>query len=160
INNLVLRDPALMAAWEKTRPPELATARTLLEQLVTPVRSRLQQRRDSGDTKVTDAQLRDALSEDDRKLFDALKKKSKRLDADLVDRKPHTWAYFSPATSPHLIETLPPRGQYPFPYHPAALKTNQAFVFTRGDPHQPGSKVTLGLPAVLDPKATNFTSRT
>ena len=161
VNNLVLRDPALMEAWEKTRPPELATAKTLLEQLIAPVRARLENRNadTAGDSKITDEKIRNTLNDDDRKLFDALKKKVKTLEDDLLNRKPHIWGYYSPGTSPHSIENLPPRGQYPFQYKPANLRTNQPFILVRGDPHRREAALSPGLPLVLDPGATNLTTR-
>jgi hypothetical protein len=99
------------------------------------------------------------LSDDDRKLVESLRKKIKAQEQALFQRKPHVWAYYSPATSRHLVENLPPRGQYPFPYQPEVLKTNVALTLQRGDPHQPSERLTLGLPAVLDRRATNLTSR-
>ena len=120
INNLVLRDPELLEEWKKSCPPELATARTLLEQLLDTARKKIKQRPATADAKEsstavpTDEQIQAALGEDDRKLVESLCKKIKAQEKALLERKPHSWGYFAPATSGHQIENLPPRGQYPF----------------------------------------------
>ncbi len=165
INNLVLRDPGLLEEWEKSRPPELATAHTLLAQLQDTARKKIKQRPATTDAKETstgeptDDQLQAAWGEDDRKLVESLRKKITAQEKALLERKPHSWGYYAPATSGHLIENLPPRGQYPFSYQPDVLKTNLALVLRRGDPHTPAERVTPGLPSVLDRRATHLTSR-
>ncbi len=177
-NSLLLKDTSLWNEWERSKPPELPTAKQLLAEISDPVRARLQaeararltadeatalntkpEQRSAEQKKlaqqlaknieITDEKLKQALSEDDRKLFSELQKKISRQERELTERKPQTWAFYSPATSPHTVEALPPRGQYPFPYKPDVLKTNEAVVLKRGDARNRGNPVACGVPEVF-----------
>lgn len=71
------------------------------------------------------------------------------LANDLENLARHMWAFYSPATSPHKLETFKPRGGYPLPYQPDELKKTLPVVLRRGDPHVPGEVVNPGWPEVL-----------
>lgn len=128
-NALFLQDTALVAAWEKTFPSELGPAKQQLEQRTLPTHKEL--------------------SEDDQKLVAELKKKIAALEKKLAETRPQTWGFYSPATSPHTISNLPPRGQYPFAYRPEALKKAQPAVLNRGNVASRGEAVATGVPTVL-----------
>src|SRR6185369_15610644 len=178
VNNLLLKNPELVGAWEKSRPPELDTAKKLLAELTAPVRAKL---RDEARTKlsakqraalevsadartpeqieltkkaekaleVSDEAVKKALSEDDQKLLAELKKKVAALEKKAADSQPQTWGYYSPATSPHAVEHLPPRGMYPFPDKPAALKEAKPAVLKRGSVAMRGEPVETAVPYIL-----------
>ena len=178
VNGLLLRDDSGNAAWEKSQPPELDTARRLLQQLIDPVRARLraeaeakltaeqraalQVEKDSRTPEqselakaadkalaISDNAVKQALGEDDKRLDEALRKKIANLEKQRNDQRPHTWGFYSPATSPHDVNNLPPRGQYPFSYNPAALKDTTPAVLKRGSASQRGESVATAVPAVL-----------
>lgn len=178
VNGLLLRDDSGNAAWEKSQPPELNTARQLLKQLTDPVRARLRveaeaklspgqraalQVEKSSRTPeqnelakaaekslaISDNTVKQALADDDKPLAEALRKKIAALEKQHNDQRPHTWGFYSPATSPHDVKHLPPRGQYPFSYNPAALKDTTPAVLNRGIASQRGEPVTTAVPAVL-----------
>ena len=169
MNGLLLRDDEGNAAWEASQPPELDTARQLLKQLTDPVRARLRAEAEgklSPEQRavlqietvvrtpelidlakaaakvlaISDNALKQALG-DDKSLDEALRKKITTLEKQRSDQRPHTWGYYSPATSPHDVKTLPPRGQYPFSYNPTALKATTTAVLKRGSGSQRGEHV-------------------
>src|SRR6185369_2837148 len=178
VNNLLLKDPELVDAWERSRPPELDTAKKLLAELTAPARAKL---RDEARTKLSaeqraalevsadartpeqieltkraekaleasDEAVKKALSEDDQKLLAELKKKVAALEKKVADSQPQTWGYYSPATSPHAVEYLPPRGMYPFPDKPAALKDAKPAVLKRGSVAMRGEPVETAVPYIL-----------
>ncbi len=94
----------------------------------------------------------DNLSPSDRKLFDELTKKIKELENTYQDQRPQAWGFYSPATSPHSIEIIPPRGQYPFVYDKKELIDKKPRIVHRGDVHQPADEVLPDVPRI-------FTSR-
>jgi len=178
VNSLLLKDEALWKVWEQQWPPELETARKLRSQLYDPVRDRLRkeareklssellaaldtsaQERSSEqrelakkaekEIEVPADKVKKALSDDDQKLLAELDKKISKLEKEQNEKKPQAWGFYSPATSPHKIEHLQPRGMYPFPYKPDVLRTNQPIVLKRGDIHQPEETVRPGVPAAL-----------
>jgi len=150
VNSLLLQDLAENEAWKKTLPPELETSRLLLAQLSESGRKKLPPEEKAGsNAELTDEQLKKVFGEDDQKLFGELKKKVKKMDAEASERRPQTWGYYSPATSPHAVENLPPRGQYPFEYNPEKLKKAQPRVLKRGSVFSPGAELDLAVPAVL-----------
>jgi cytochrome c553 len=178
VNGLLLRDDPGNAAWERSQPPELDTARQLLKQLTDPVRARLRVEAEaklSGGQRaalqvekpsrtpeqnelakaaekalaISDTAVKQALADEDKPLDEALRKKIAALEKQRNDQRPHTWGFYSPATSPHDVKHLPPRGQYPFSYNPAALKDTTPAVLKRGIASQRGEPVTTAVPAVL-----------
>jgi uncharacterized protein DUF1553/uncharacterized protein DUF1549 len=178
VNSLLLKDPTLVGAWERSRPPELDTAQKLLGELTGPVRAKLREevrvqlsvaqrtalelspahrtpeqielaKQAEKAMAVSDEAVGKALSDDDQKLMTELKKKMATLEKRLSETRPQTWGYYSPVTSPHVIETLPPRGMYPFPYKPAALKEATPTVLKRGSVALRGEAVEPGVPSVL-----------
>ena len=178
VNGLLLRDDPGIVAWEKSQPPELDTARQLLKQLTDPVRARLRSEAETKLTvnqraalqvekaartpeqielvkaaekalAIPDNAVKQALSEDDKSLDESLRKKITALEKQRNDQRPHTWGYYSPATSPHDVKNLPPRGQYPFTYNPTALKNATPVVLKRGSAAQRGELVATAVPAIL-----------
>ncbi|MBX9628003.1 MAG: PSD1 and planctomycete cytochrome C domain-containing protein [Gemmataceae bacterium] len=131
VNSLALTDPALIAEWEKTPPPELATAKKLLAELTDPKRPP------------------PAADSDDAKFVAELKKQVAAWEKKRTQSRPHTWGFFSPATSPHPVQVLPTRGQYPFSYKPDALKAAKPVVLKRGNPATRGDPVEPAAPTVL-----------
>ncbi len=85
----------------------------------------------------------------DRKLYDELGKKIEALRKNMP-QPPQTFAYYSPVTSPHRIETLPPVGFYPLELNPLELERTRPYVKIRGDVHNIGPVVTAGWPAIFD----------
>src|SRR4030095_1913185 len=88
---------------------------------------------------ISNDKLEKALAEDDRKFFKELHKKISMLEKQVHDKKPNTWGFYSPATSPNQVQALPPNGAYPLPYEPEKLKEAKAKLLNRGDVHQSGS---------------------
>src|SRR2546426_3727645 len=103
------------------------------------------------EVEVSKDKLEKALGEDDRKFFKELDKKLTTLEKELQDKKPHTWGFYSPATSLNHVDALPPMGAYPLPYEPEKLKELKPRLLKRGDVHQPGSEVEVGWPEFLGP---------
>ena len=93
--------------------------------------------------------MRASLSDDDRRLLGELDKKIEGLEKRAGAGLPQTWGFYSPATSPHGIVNLRPKGMYPFPYKPEELRSKPATVLKRGDIHRPDEPVRPGWPAVL-----------
>ena len=178
VNGLLLRNDPDNAAWEKSQPPELDTARQLLKQLTDPVRARLRAEAEAKLTAgqraallvektsrtseqnelakaadkaltISDNAVKQAHGDEDKPLDEALRKKIAALEKQRNDQRPHTWGFYSPATSPHDVKNLPPRGQYPFSYNPTALKDTTPAVLKRGSAAQRGEPVTTAVPAVL-----------
>ncbi len=103
------------------------------------------------EVEISSDKVEKALKEEDRKFFKELDKKINTLEKELHDKKPHTWGFYSPATSPHPVETLPPLGVYPLLYEPEKLKAAKPQWLKRGDIHQPGSELKPGWPEILGP---------
>ena len=178
VNGLLLRDDPGVAAWEKSQPPGFDTARQLLQQITDPVRARLRAEAEAKLTTeqraalqvgqaartpaqidlakaaekaltISDNALKQALGDDDKPLDEALRKKIAALEKQRNDQHPDTWGFYSPATSPHAVKNLPPRGQYPFNYQPAELKEAKPVVLKRGSVTMRGETVEPAVPAVL-----------
>jgi hypothetical protein len=176
--NLVLQDRDLWAAYEAARPAEYEPARKLQQALLEGARQRLiadarrsltpemQQALDTPAEKRTPEQERlareadlkfqftpnrieKAISDDDRKLYDELKKKIEALEKKMPDR-PQTFGFYSPA-SPTKVETLPMKGFYPLPYVPEELIRAKPHLLVAGDVQRPGPEVDVGWPAVFGP---------
>jgi hypothetical protein len=94
----------------------------------------------------TPERIERSIPEPGRKEYGELKKKIADIQKTLSDR-PQTWAFYSPATSPTPVETLPMKGFYPLPYEPEKLA--RAFVLKGGDVHRRSDAVEPGWPAVL-----------
>jgi hypothetical protein len=83
-----------------------------------------------------------------RKLYDELKKRNAEL-AKESPPVPQTFAFCSPATSPHRLDVLPSLGFYPLPFEPAVLRQEKQYVLIRGEVHQLGAEVEPSVPRVL-----------
>lgn len=138
----------LMEEAQKNLSPELAEALAVPPDKRTSEQSELAKKAEK-EIEVTNEKLAEALEEGDRKLFRELANKISTLERALQDKKPHAWGFYSPATSPHQVEILPPVGRYPLPYDPEQLKESEARIFDRGDVQQPGLEVEAGWPEVL-----------
>jgi len=178
MNTLLLKDPELWKTYEASIPPELEIARKLRCALYDPARARLIEeaqaklsaeslaalkvpadkrtpdqvelaKKAEKDLSFSKDKVEKALSEDDQKLFKELEKKIANIEKDLKERKPQTWGFYSPMTSPHHVETLPGRGMYPLPYEPQKLKEAKVRLLKRGDVRRPGDDLSPGLPEIL-----------
>ncbi|HEX5103623.1 MAG TPA: PSD1 and planctomycete cytochrome C domain-containing protein [Pirellulaceae bacterium] len=94
------------------------------------------------------------IPESDRKLYDELKKKVAELEKQGA-ALPQTWAFYSPATSPHDLHVLPQIGFYPLPFERQELKQYRPYIAIRGDVHNIGPQVEPGWPAVLGRESDN-----
>jgi mono/diheme cytochrome c family protein len=110
--------------------------------------------------KISNSKLEKALAEDDQKLFKELDKKISTLEMELQDKKPQTWGFYSPATSPNRVEALPPKGMNPLPYEPEKLKEVKPRLLIRGDAHRPESELEAGWPGILGPVPEGKTEKT
>src|SRR5262249_37314287 len=59
--------------------------------------------------------------------------------------------FYSPATSPTPVDTLPMKGFYPLPYQPKELAKARPYLLLGGDVHQRGWPLDVGWPAVFGP---------
>jgi hypothetical protein len=186
--NALLKDPDLWAAWHALRPAEYEPAKKLQEALFDAARARLvaearktlsaEQRRAldipaerrtpeeeklarEAELKVqfTPQRIERAIGDDDRKLYDELKKKIETIEKKLPDR-PQTFAFYSPATSPTKVEVLPMKGFYPLPYEPKELARARPYLLVGGDVHRRGPEVDVGWPAVLGPTPPGIAAKT
>ncbi|MCI0684694.1 MAG: PSD1 and planctomycete cytochrome C domain-containing protein [Gemmataceae bacterium] len=96
----------------------------------------------------TAGQIENALKPDERKRFNELKKQVAEFEKQMLD-KPQTFAFYSPATSPHQVSVLPMKGFYPLPYEPKELARSKPYLLAAGDVHQPAAALDAGWPAVL-----------
>jgi hypothetical protein len=140
VNSLPLFSKEAHIQWERSKPPEIHQFRTEREQLL------LAAEKNGSDTsrddnKESGAKLRDKLSAAHKELYDELTKKIEELEKEYQDKRPQTWGFYAPATSPHPIEVIPPRGQYPFIYDKKALIDKQPRILLRGDVHQRDDEV-------------------
>ncbi len=175
--DVTLRDPLLRRDFKSRRPPEYEPALALRESLLEAARRRFHDeiRRsltvEEHSTYDTSADQRDIeqerlarlvdlkfqasvnvldryIPESDRKLYDEVKKKIAEIEKS-SPRIPQTFAYYSPATSPHRLDTLPSIGFYPLPFDREALPRERGSIKVRGDVHHIGPVVTAGFPAVF-----------
>ena len=128
----------------------------LLQALDTPTEKRTDEqvelaKKAEKEIEISNDKLEKALAEDDRKFFKELHKKISMLEKQVHDKKPNTWGFYSPATSPNQVQALPPNGAYPLPYEPEKLKEAKAKLLNRGDVHQSGSELEAGWPEILGP---------
>jgi len=100
------------------------------------------------------------LGEDDRKFFKELDKKISTLEKESQEKKPQTWGFYSPATSPNKVDALPPNGAFPLPYESEKLKEAKPRLLKRGDAHRPGSELEAGWPEILGPVPAGKTDQT
>ena len=184
---LVLRDPALSAAYEKAKPPGydalvreqralFAAARTRFfaearKQLTPEMRRVLaipsEKRTAEEERLAREADLKFQLSPagvekrmppQDRKRYDELKRKLAELSKGMPDR-PQTFGFYSPATGPTPVETLPMKGFYPLPYEPKELARARPYLLSGGDVHRRGPAVDVGWPSVFGPVPPGTTDR-
>jgi hypothetical protein len=94
----------------------------------------------------TPNRIEKAIPEEDRKLYEELKKKLETLEKKMPD-KPQTFGFYSPATSPTKVDTLPMRGFYPLPYEPSELARARPYLLVSGEVHRRGAEVDVGWPA-------------
>ncbi|MBM3971843.1 MAG: DUF1549 domain-containing protein [Planctomycetes bacterium] len=176
--DVALRDPALRRDFEMRRPPEYEPALALRESLLESARRRFNDEtrrsltpdeRAAYDTPAEErnfeqerlARLVDLkfqasvnvldryIPESDRKLYDETKKKIAEIEKS-SPRIPQTFAFYSPATSPHRLDVLPSLGFYPLPFSREALPRERGGLKIRGDVHNIGPVVTAGVPAVFE----------
>jgi hypothetical protein len=169
----LLRDEAAWREYEAGLPAEFKAARTLRDALHAKAETKFQpdqlakldfdarRLRDTpqeflplgqrGRPAALRKQVEDALAESDRKLYAELMKRLDLWEAEARERKPQMWAYYSPASSPHPVEMLPPKGDYPLPYDVETLRQTRPAVLVRGEPSRRGAEVGWGWPEVLGP---------
>ncbi len=176
-NNLTLTDPGLWQAYEAAKPAEYEPALKLFDALTSRTRDRLlaerlaklspemraaldvpadrrtpaQQelaRQADLELQVLASQVERAITDGDKSLYEALKKRIATIEKTLPD-KPQTWGYSSPATSSRQVDVLPMKGFFPLPYEPTELRMTQAYLLVRGDVHRRGPAVGAGWPEVL-----------
>ena len=185
-NTLLLQDSKLVSGWENSRDTELDEQKLALAALTDPVRKRLRDAalaqlteadeiamglQSSARTpeqqtladlakqalEITDEEVLQALAPEALTQLNTIKQKIEELDKQRTAARPQTWGYYSPATSPHHVENLPPRGQYPFPYDPDSLKIAPLAVLKRGSVAMRGDPVESAIPTILG--GTQFTTR-
>ena len=181
-----LHDPTLWREFDSRRPPEYEPALALRESLLESARRRFHdevrrslspEERAAYDTPAADrdveqerlARLVDLkfqasvnvldryIPESDRKLYEETKKKITEIDK-TSPRIPQTFAFYSPATSPHRLDTLPSIGFYPLPFDREALPRERGSIKIRGDVHNIGPVVTAGFPSVLSANSSPLPS--
>jgi hypothetical protein len=186
--SLELRDPELWKPYLAARPPEYEPLRRLQEALEESTRQRLvaearkglspetlaaldtpperrtpEQERlaDEADVKLQfgPTRIEKAIRDDDRTLYEEVKRKLAALDRVVPDR-PQTFGFYSPATSPTKVETLSQKGFYPLPYVPAELARARPYLLRGGDVHRRGDALDVGWPAVFGPVPPGATDKT
>jgi hypothetical protein len=98
----------------------------------------------------TDAEAEKALSDDDRRLAEALKKKLAPVEKALP-QKPQTFGFFAPGSSPTPVDVIPWESTYSLPYEPQTLSKTRPRLLVRGDVLRPGPELDIGWPAVFGP---------
>ena len=175
--DVALRDPALRRDFESRRPPEYEPSLALRESLLESARRRFHdevrrsltsEERSASDTpaeqrdveqerlaRLTNLKFQASVNvldryipDSDRKLYDEIKRKIIEIEK-ASPRIPQTFAYYSPATSPHRLDTLPSIGFYPLPFDRDALPRERGSLKIRGDVHGIGPVVTAGVPKVF-----------
>jgi hypothetical protein len=177
--NFALHDPAGRKAYEAAKPAEYDDARRLRDRLLDAARERLdtkarqsltaeqtealktpndrrtpRQHAVAGEAilkfQYTSGQIENAILPEDKALYAELKKKITALEAKMPD-PPQTFAFASPVTSPHRIESLPLKGFYPPKFDPTELATARPFVLVAGDPKHRGEPLSVGRPTAFGP---------
>jgi len=175
--NLALRDESLWSTYAAKRPAEYEAAVQLKSTLFERGRARriaearlelsprhleaysipAEQRNDEQERLAREADLKfqftaqgieKGIPDEDRKLYDELKKKIERMEKDMPDR-PQTFGYYSPITSAAPVDVLPMKGFYPLPYVPEELKRARPHMLLAGDVHRRGAAVDVGWPEVF-----------
>ena len=175
--DVALRDPVLRHEFESRRPPEYEPSLTLRESLLESARRRFHdevrrsltpEERSAYDTPAEQREIEQErlarlvdlkfqasvnvldryIPESDRKLYDEIKRKIVEIEK-TSPRIPQTFAYYSPATSPHRLDVLPSIGFYPLPFDREALPRERGGIKIRGDVHNIGPVVSAGVPAVV-----------
>ena len=175
--DVALQDSALRRDFESRRPPEYEPVLALRESVLESARRRFHDEvrrglnpdeRSAYDTPAEQRELEQEqfarlvdlkfqasvnvldryILESDRKLYDEVKRKITEIEKS-SPRVPQTFAFYSPATSPHRLDVLPSIGFYPLPFSREALPRERGSVKVRGDVHGIGPTVTAGVPAVL-----------
>jgi hypothetical protein len=186
--NVALRDPGLWQAYTATRPPEYEPAKKLQHILFEGARTRLiekvkkklspeaRQALDTPDEQRTAVQdklareaeslfqfgtgeMENAILPEDAKLYVELKKKVAALEQRMPNQ-PHTFAFYSPATSPTKVDVLPMKGFYPLPFEPKTLARARPYLLVAGDAHQRGVPLDVGWPAIFGPVPKGATDKT
>ncbi|MCX7423712.1 MAG: DUF1549 domain-containing protein [Planctomycetia bacterium] len=176
--DVALRDPVLRRDFESRRPPEYEPIIALRESILESARRRFHdevrrsltsEERSAYDTpseerdpeqerlaRLTDLKFQASVNvldryipESDRKLYDEVKRKLNEIEKS-SPRIPQTFAFYSPATSPHRFDVLPSLGFYPLPFSREALPRERGSIKVRGDVHNIGPVVTAGVPAVFE----------
>lgn len=96
----------------------------------------------------TPAGIEAGLQGEDRKRYDLLKKQVADMEKGMLD-KPQTFAFYSPATSPHNLTVLPMKGFYPLVYKPEELGSARPYLLSAGDVHRPASALRPGCPEIF-----------
>lgn len=176
--NLALQDAELRRKYETARPPEYEPTRELVRLLFEKARTRLiaerkkilspellaatetptDKRTIQQEMLVREADLKfqstpngieQQIPEEDRRLYDELKKKLAEIEK-TVPAEPQTIGFYSPVTSPHALALLPMLGFYPLPFEPVELARRKPYLMIRGDVHNIGPTVETGWPAVFE----------
>ena len=186
--NLLLRDAGLWAAYEAAKPAEYDPARNLQQALFeraraglveearkslapemkaalavpsegrTPEQEKLAREADLK-FQFTPNRIEKAIPEEDRRLYDELKKKLEALEKKMPD-KPQTFGFYSPATSPTKVEALPMKGFYPLLYVPDELARARPYLLLAGDVQRRGPELDIGWPAVFGRVPAGATDKT
>ena len=184
---LVLRAPALTAAYETAKPPEyealVKEQQTLYEagreravaegrKKLTPEMLRVlaipaEKRSAEEERLAREADLKFQLTPngiekrippESRKRYGELKRKLASMRKGMPQR-PQTFGFYSPVTSPTPVETLPLKGFYPLPYEPKELGRARPYLLVGGDVHRRGPAVDVGWPAVFGSVPPGATDR-
>jgi Protein of unknown function (DUF1553)/Protein of unknown function (DUF1549) len=176
---LVLRDPALTAAYQKARPEGYQQAVQQQQAIFEKARRRLieerrknlsaeqlralaiptEKRTDEEERLAREADLKfqftpnrieKAIEGPERKTYEKLKARIAEMEKGMPDR-PQTFGFYSPATSPTPVEIIPMKGFYPLPYVPEELAQARSHLLIGGDVHRRGPAVGVGWPKVLGP---------
>ncbi len=172
-----LRDPELVAEYAELIPPEYEPARKLKQALFDKIRPRIVEQEKSRLTEQewaawskplaertpseellarrvdltfqkASGSLEKFIPEEDRTLYDEVKRKVAALEKSCPPI-PQTYAWYSPATSPHRLEVLPALGFYPIPFDETYYRELQTYLMVRGDVHNIGPVVKPDVPAIL-----------
>ncbi|GIW80478.1 MAG: hypothetical protein KatS3mg105_2285 [Gemmatales bacterium] len=178
-NNLVLKDARLWSEYEGRKPADYDEAVKLRRSLFESARQSLIEKAKKKLTaeelaalaipsekrtmeqerlaqqaglkfQFTPNQIERAISGENKKLYEKLKKRIAEVEKSLPD-KPQTFGFYSPATSPHQVEVLPMKGFYPPPYEPERLARSRPYILIQGDVHRRGPAVDVGWPVVFGP---------
>lgn len=176
-NNLALKDPEGWRLYEAAKPSEYEPAQKLKQTIYESVRGRLgtearkklssdqlmaldtpEDRRTPEQQKLareadlkfqfTNGQVERAIPDEDKKLYEELKKKIETLEKRMPD-KPQTFGFYSPVTSPNAVAVLPMKGFYPPPYDPQELARAKSHLLVQGDVQRRGADVDVGWPEVF-----------